>query len=381
MSTSTQNVTHLTAYREWAARPADERFQSVDTLYASALAQTTHTRESLVSVPSLQVEPLEHACGLALGVPGSGRYAFTHWSFGQLAALVGAGNTSILRKIRAEIAAAAMNDLLGKIGRQPTAKLYVDESARVVRALTAEGYGRVSNTDVTLEVLRLMFERPALHLPLSDADSGSATKHVPSGAYLGDRDMFVFLVDSDRYLDDPTDRSRQGMLRGIMVRNSDVGAASLEWDVFYHRGVCSNRIIFGFRHLEGRRRRHVRSLIRDWRQEFVAIRAALDRDTTRDRELVRRAQQVRVVTGAGPRSRQALRAEVVETIGVWSRRTVPAAIIGSAFDYAEQHEPDATTVWGMVQGLTALSQRTPYQDARFALDRVATSLLRRVPHD
>ena len=39
------------------------------------------------------------------------------------------------------------------------------------------------------------------------------------------------------------------------------------------------------------------------------------------------------------------------------------------------HETNPRSVWGYVQGLTRLSQRTPWQDARFVLDRAASRLL------
>ena len=52
-------------------------------------------------------------------------------------------------------------------------------------------------------------------------------ERVSSGAYLGDRDMFLFLVDGNRDLDDPTDASHAGLFRGFMLGNSDVGAAAL----------------------------------------------------------------------------------------------------------------------------------------------------------
>ena len=42
---------------------------------------------------------------------------------------------------------------------------------------------------------------------------------------------------------------------------------------------------------------------------------------------------------------------------------------------AEQFEPNPRSVWGYVQGLTRLSQRTPWQDGRFTLDRAASRLL------
>ena len=39
-----------------------------------------------------------------------------------------------------------------------------------------------------------------------------------------------------------------------------------------------------------------------------------------------------------------------------------------AYILAEQHETNPRSVWGYVQGLTRLSQRTPWQDGRFTLD-------------
>lgn len=45
-----------------------------------------------------------------------------------------------------------------------------------------------------------------------------------------------------------------------------------------------------------------------------------------------------------------------------------------AYALAEVHEPNPRSVWGYAQGLTRLSQRTPWQDGRFALDRAASRL-------
>jgi hypothetical protein len=50
-----------------------------------------------------------------------------------------------------------------------------------------------------------MAAHPAWHLPLGYKDGVFGAERVPSGAYLGDRDMFLFLVDGNRDLDDPTD--------------------------------------------------------------------------------------------------------------------------------------------------------------------------------
>jgi hypothetical protein len=46
-----------------------------------------------------------------------------------------------------------------------------------------------------------------------------------------------------------------------------------------------------------------------------------------------------------------------------------------AYALAETHEANPRSVWGYVQGLTRLSQRTPWQDARFSLDQAASRLI------
>ena len=46
-----------------------------------------------------------------------------------------------------------------------------------------------------------------------------------------------------------------------------------------------------------------------------------------------------------------------------------------AYTLAETFETNPRSVWGYVQGLTRLSQRTPWQDGRFTLDRAASRLL------
>jgi hypothetical protein len=106
----------------------------------------------------------------------------------------------------------------------------------------------VHHDELTARVLDLMAQHPAWSLPLGYKDGVFGAERVPSGAYLGDRDMFLFLVDGNRDLDE-------------------------------------------------------------------------------------------------------------------------------AYTFAETFESNPRSVWGYVQGLTRLSQRTPWQDGRFALDRAASRLL------
>jgi hypothetical protein len=46
-----------------------------------------------------------------------------------------------------------------------------------------------------------------------------------------------------------------------------------------------------------------------------------------------------------------------------------------AYALAEAYEENPRSVWGYVQGLTRLSQRTPWQDGRFSLDQASSRLI------
>jgi hypothetical protein len=210
-----------------------------------------------------------------------------------------------------------------------------------------------------------MAQHSAWHLPLGYKDGEFGAEKVPSGAYLGDRDMFLFLVDGNRDLDDPTDRTHAGLFRGFILRNSDVGAAALTLDVFLFRLVCGNHIIWGFQHVAGFRRRHVGASIQDeWTTSLNDVRTALDADTTDDRTKILRAMAQEL----GP-TRDAVIDTAVQRLDVSQKQA------GEAYALAEEFETNPRSVWGYVQGLTRLSQRTPWQDGRFTLDRAAGRLL------
>jgi hypothetical protein len=177
--------------------------------------------------------------------------------------------------------------------------------------------------------------------------------------------MFLFLVDGNRDLDDPTDTSRSGLFRGFILRNSDVGAAALTLDVFLFRVVCGNHIIWGFQHVAGFRRRHVGTSIQEaWTDSLASVRVALDADPSADRARLLRASAQEIAPS---------RDGVIDV--VTSRLDLPRKHASEAYGLAEQHETNPRSVWGYVQGLTRLSQHTPWQDGRFALDRTASRLL------
>src|SRR5919106_132803 len=178
--TGVSAVTAYTAHREWATRPPDERFASVSALYNAARVRRARTEER--TIETHQVRTAAETDDDLVVREASGHTApLTHWSFEQLAAIAGAP-----------------------------------------------------------PVLDLMADHPAWRLPLGYKDGVYGAELVPSGAYMGDRDLFLFLVDGNRDLEDPTDASHGGVFRGFILRNSDVGAAALTLDVFLYRAATTS---------------------------------------------------------------------------------------------------------------------------------------------
>ena len=356
-------VTAYTAHREWASRPPDERYASVHALYDAARARHARIEERTTETVDLRTEVVD-GDDLAICNTSHRTAALTHWSFGQLATIASAP-PSYLRTLPAAIASQAINYGLQRFARDEY-QLFVERTAPwTVHAITSPRYARVQHHELAARVLDLMAQHPAWHLPLGYKDGEFGAEKVPSGAYLGDRDMFLFLVDGNRDLDDPTDRSDAGLFRGFILRNSDVGAAALTLDVFLFRAVCGNHIIWGFQHVAGFRRRHVGTSIQAaWTSSLDDVRAALDADTAADRTLILRATSQEL--GA---TRDAVIDAAVQRLEVSQKQA------GEAYTLAEEFEANPRSVWGYVQGLTRLSQRTPWQDGRYALDRAASRLL------
>ena len=103
--TNASTVNPLSAHREWATRPADERFASVPALYEAARARRLNTVERAIETRALATIAMTDGVGLR---DQDGEFApLTHWSFDQLAAIAGAP-PEYLRSLPASIVSAAI---------------------------------------------------------------------------------------------------------------------------------------------------------------------------------------------------------------------------------------------------------------------------------
>ena len=235
-----------------------------------------------------------------------------------------------------------------------------------VHAITSPRYARVHHDELAGRVLDLMAQHPAWHLPLGYKDGVFGAERVPSGAYLGDRDMFLFLVDGNRDLDDPTDArtlacsadSFSGTATSVPPPSPWMCSCSARSAAITSSGAFSTSPASGAG-------TWVRRFRTRGRRRSTSVRAALDADTA--------ARSRRCSCGPRPRSsgRRATRCSRRPCSDSICRRSRPPR----RTRWRKQYETNPRSVWGYVQGLTRLSQRTPWQDGRFTLDRAASRLL------
>ena len=124
--TGVSTVTAYTAHREWATRPPDERFDSVQALYNAARARRLRTEERPIETADFGTEAISDDV-LAMRDQSGRTAALTNWSFEQLATIAGAPPT-YLRTLPAPIASAALNHGLQRQRREQH-QLFTDQAA------------------------------------------------------------------------------------------------------------------------------------------------------------------------------------------------------------------------------------------------------------
>ena len=106
--------------------------------------RTEHSRTRTVESPAIRVEASrDNAERLALTLPGSDApVAPTHWSFGQLAGLVGAP-AAYLRQLPAPLAGINLQYGLTSHRAEQVKTLEIEDGRIELRAVTGPDYGRI----------------------------------------------------------------------------------------------------------------------------------------------------------------------------------------------------------------------------------------------
>ncbi|OJX78557.1 DUF932 domain-containing protein [Magnetospirillum sp. 64-120] len=364
---------------EWFSRPADERYLSLSDLYASVRGRTERSRTRTMESAAIRVEASrDNAERLTLALPGADApVAPTHWSFGQLAGLVGAP-ASYLRQLPAPLAGINLQYGLSSHRAEQIKTLEIDDGRVELRAVTGPDYGRIFDHELVEAVQRIAgngtgdtrWKVPGMldwstgiYNPRVDITQDTTT------LYASDRDVFLFLVDDLNPIEAGRlpDGSPDLYFRGFYCWNSEVGAKTLGIASFYLRAVCQNRNLWGVEDFQEITIRHSKYATSRFAHEaapaltrfadsspmpFVnGIKAAREKivarsDDDRDEFLRKRGFS------------KAETAKIIETVLV-----------------EEGRKPES--VFDFVQGITAIARDKPHQDARLDLESRAKKLLDR----
>jgi hypothetical protein len=141
---------------EWFSRPADERYLSLSQLMASVKGRADRSCTRTVESAAVRVEASrDNAERLDLVLPGLDLpVAPTHWSFGQLAGLVGAP-AAYLRQLPAALAGINLQYGLTSHRAEQLKTLETDDGRIELRAVTGPDYGRIYDHELVAAVQKI----------------------------------------------------------------------------------------------------------------------------------------------------------------------------------------------------------------------------------
>jgi len=358
----------MQASRQWATRPADERFLSLLAMRDAMYAIRSTSRAVVVPSRKLTALPTDsdHR-GLAIAGPNGHPYAPTNWAFGQLCSRVKAP-AGYLRTLPAELACDNLNYGLQIRGMDEDAGdvgcLIQANGEHIMRAATGPTYGRIWNLDVVDALISRFGDGVTgmFRVPGEFGRQVTVTKENTT-LYASDRDMFVFLADEENRVEVPNRRDgRSGSLaRGFFVKNSEVGNGCLELMFFLFDYACCNRIVWGAQDVKTFKIRHTSGAPERFVEEAAPIINSFTLSSSRAvTQAIEDARAKRLEDKTQTFLAQRFGKGLVDKI--------------MAVHQLEENRP-IETAWDAVVGATAYARSLSHIDARLAIEEAAGNIL------
>ena len=365
---------------EWFNRPDDERYLSLDDLWASVKGRSERSTTRIVETARIHVEASrDNPERLDLILPKTpAPVAPTHWAFGQLASLVGAP-AAYLRQLPAPLAGINLQYGLSSHRAEQIKTFETADGRTELRAVTGPDYGRIHDHELVGAVQRIAgngtgdtrWKVPGtldwstgVYNPDVDITRDTTT------LYASDRDVFLFLVDDHNLIEAGklSDGSPDLYFRGFYCWNSEVGAKTLGIASFYLRAVCQNRNIWGQEEFQQITIRHSKYAASRFAQEAAP---ALTRFAN--------SSPQGFVNGIKAARQQIVARDDEDREAFLRKRGFSKAESGKIIEKVlmEEGRPPES-IFDFVQGITRLARDKTQQDARLELEGRAKKLLDRV---
>lgn len=362
---------------EWFNRPDDERYLSLTDLNNAVRRRSQRSKTRIVETEAIRVEASrDNPERLTLMLPDAPTpVAPTHWSFGQLASLVGAPAT-YLRQLPAALAGINLQYGLSTHRAEQVKTLEIENGRLELRAVTGPDYGRIfdhelvdavqkiagnGTGDTRWKVPGVLDWSTSIYNPNVDISKDTTT------LYASDRDIFVFLVDDLNPIE--AGRLPNGepdlYFRGFYAWNSEVGSKTLGIASFYLRAVCQNRNLWGVEDFQEITIRH---------SKYAASRFALEAEPA----LIQFAESspMPFINGIKAARERIVARDDEDRTTFLRKRGFSKGETGKIIDavLADEGHPPAS-VFDFVQGITRVARDKQHQDDRLDMEGKAKKLL------
>ncbi|MBP7548701.1 MAG: hypothetical protein KA761_00325 [Gemmatimonadaceae bacterium] len=374
-----------TVSRQWASRPAEQRFLDLTSLHAFSKGLADVSRDDAVTLDVAAVEPTADG-GLDL-LTTAGSASLGNFAFAQLSQRVRAP-AHYLATLPAPLAASCLNTgIRAAVEKDPARALALYSTGGVARSVLSPKYTRIFDHEIAASVMKIAgngtgdarWKVPGVldwgsmkydpDVPVSDATTT---------LFASDRDVFLFLVDDRHPIE--VGKLPSGdpdlMFRGFYVWNSEVGARSCGLATMYLRAVCCNRNLWGVEQFQEVTFWHLptakQKFVEDWEPALLAF---ADAGTDKLVAGVAAAKKAIVVpkTGLDQKKLDEDRVAFLRSLTF----SVQAADDIIAVHEKEEDGPPAS-LWDFAQGITAYARDLPFQSARVHAEKLAGKLLDRV---
>lgn len=373
------------ASEQWSKRPADERFWNLTEMAAKCREYRNNAATATVNMRELTAASV--AGNLTIAGPEGKPAILTNWAFTQMAQRISAP-AGYLQTLPAHIAASCVNTGLRRMGSEGDGAnvLFHSNGSLVARSFNSDDYARIWNCDLVDRLIQLVdsgWRVPPARPVAAGANTRIATEadvlkfssHPqlgvkvgdvigPAGLYASDHDAFVYLINEENRIEDGSDG---GLSRGCFISNSEVGAGAFKIFTFLYKHTCGNHIVVGVKDMAELRIVHRGRNNEQYGYKMkVALREYANAGSSEETLMVKRAITQEI---GGTKD------EVLDKL--FGMKILTRKKLEAAYDACVQQEDRLSprSAYGMAQGITYLSQQTPYMDERVEMDRAAGKVM------
>ena len=375
------------ASNQWANRPNDERFWTLQDAYRSAVENRQNSRTAKVNLKNLYCNSTESGEILING--STSQASLTHHAMNDLCRQIGAP-AEFVRTLPAKQASEVMQTCINRTNKDALLLFRsLPDNRLKLRCSSSTVYARIWNDLIFRYLIDLEsygwkvpparpngnndgLARPATAEDVTRASHASlgikeGDMIAPAGIYLSDKDMFSCMVLESQPIDTG---SGVPMHKGIMVKNAEVPGEAFHLWAFGHDGVCGNHIFWKVADLQHLKIIHKGKANEKFQDQFhIELRKYANSGVQAIEQNIRKAKSMLLASTVE---------DVIDLVfkrGILGKKDAENAYKYAVIEADTHRAGDPKSVWGYAAGITAYSQSFPYADQRNLLDQAAGKVL------